>query len=241
MSLIAALIEREFGKKLSLASVSRIMKLLGFSAQKPLYEAWQQDATLVRAWEAEIYPAIRAEAKAKGATIYFGDESGIRSDYHTGTTWAPQGRTPVVQATGRRFSLNMISAVGTQGEFRFMLHEGSVGAKVFVEFLKRLMLNAEKPVFLIVDGHPIHKAAMIKTYVEQSKGMLKLFYLPPYSPHLNPDETVRAHVKRDVSRRLVENKAHMKQLALSVLRRLQKLPILIMSFFRQPECQYILE
>jgi transposase len=103
------------------------------------------------------------------------------------------------------------------------------------------MIGATRPVFVILDGHPIHKAAMIKTYVEQSKGMLKLFYLPPYSPHLNPDETVWAHVKRDVSRRLVENKEHMKQLALSVLRRLQKLPILIMSFFRQPECRYILE
>ncbi len=95
--------------------------------------------------------------------------------------------------------------------------------------------------FVILDGHPIHKAAMIKQYVEQSKGMPKLFYLPPYSPDLNPDETVWAHVKRDVSRRIVENKEHMKQLALSVLRRLQKLPILIMFFFRQPECQYILE
>ena len=100
------------------------------------------------------------------------------------------GQTPVVQATGRRLSLNMISAVSTQGEFRFMLHEGSVGAKVFVEFLKRLMVNAEKPVFLLVDGHPIHKAKMVKSYVEGLDGKLKLFYLPPYSPHLNPDETV---------------------------------------------------
>ena len=82
--------------------------------------------TLVRTWEAEIYPAIRAEAKARGATIYFADESGICSDYHTGTTWAPVGETPVVEVNGRRFSLNMISAVSPQGEFRFMLHNGSV-------------------------------------------------------------------------------------------------------------------
>ena len=93
------------------------MKILGFSAQKPLYQAWQQDPVLVRTWETETYPTIRAEAKRVGATIYFGDESGIRSDYHTGTTWAPQGQTPVVQATGRRFSLNMISAVSTQASF----------------------------------------------------------------------------------------------------------------------------
>ena len=152
LTLVGALIEREFGKKLSLASVSRIMKILGFSAQMPLYQAWQHDATLVRTWEAETYPAIRAEARAVGATIYFADESGIRSDYHTGTTWAPIGETPVVEVTGRRFSLNMISAVSPRGEFRFMLHDGSVNADVFREFLKRLMMGAKQPVFLVVDG-----------------------------------------------------------------------------------------
>lgn len=124
----------------------------------------------------------------------------------------------MVQATGRRFSLNMVSAVGTQGKFRFMLHEGSVGAKVFVEFLKRLMLNAEKLVFLIVDGHPIHKAKMVKSYIESLDGKLKLFYLPPYSPQLNPDETFWAHLKRKVSRQLVESDEEMKRLALRALR-----------------------
>ncbi|MDN0077813.1 IS630 family transposase, partial [Crenobacter sp. SG2303] len=166
LSLIGELIRREFGKKLSLASVSRVMKLLGFSVQKPLYQAWQQDAALVRQWESETYPGIREEAKKAGATIYFADESGIRSDYHTGTTWAPCGQTPVVNVTGRRFSLNMISAVSPRGDFRFMVHEGSVTATVFREFLKRLMIGAEKPVFVIVDGHPIHKAKLVRDYVE---------------------------------------------------------------------------
>ncbi len=238
LSLIAALIEREFGKKLSLATVSRIMKLLGFSAQKPLYQAWQQDATLVRAWEAEIYPAIRAEAKAHGATIYFADESGIRSDYHTGTTWAPIGATPVVAVTGQRFSLNMISAVSPRGDFRFMLHDGSVNAEVFREFLKRLLVGATTPIFLIVDGHSIHKAKLIKEFVKAQNGQLKLFYLPPYSPHLNPDEQVWAHVKRQISRQLVQSKDEMKRLALGALHRIQKLPELVRSFFRQSECQY---
>ncbi len=238
LSLIAELIHREFGKKLSLASVSRIMKLLGFSVQKPLYQAWQQDAALVRQWESETYPQIRAEARAVGATIYFADESGIRSDYHTGTTWAPRGQTPVVGVTGRRFSLNMISAVSPRGEFRFMVHDGSVNATVFVEFLKRLMIGETKPVFVVVDGHPVHRSKPVKTYVESQQGRLKLFYLPPYSPHLNPDEQVWAHVKRQVSKRLVQGKNEMKKLALSALRRIQRLPELVKSFFRQPECQY---
>lgn len=241
LSLIRHLIQRKFEKELSVSSVHRLMKTLGFSAQKPLYQAWQQDPVLVRRWETETYPAIRAEAKRLGAMIYFGDESGIRSDYHTGTTWAPQGQTPVVQATGRRFSLNMISAVSAQGEFRFMLHDGSVGAKVFVEFLKRLMVNAKKPVFLIVDGHPIHKAKMVKNFVDRLDGKLRLFYLPPYSLHLNPDETVWAHVKRRVSRQVVDSADDMKRLALGALRSIQKLPGLVKSFFRQPECHYILD
>jgi len=100
LSLIGEVIKRELGKSLSLPSVSRVMKLLGFSVQKPLYQAWQQDPVLVQQWEAETYPAIKAAAKAEGATIYFADEAGIRSDYHTGTTWAPVGETPVVSVTG---------------------------------------------------------------------------------------------------------------------------------------------
>lgn len=238
LSLIAALIEREFGHRLSLASVSRIMRLLGFSVQKPLYQAWQQDATLVRAWETELYPALRARAQARGATIYFADESGIRSDYHSGTTWAPVGQTPVVTVTGRRFGLNMLSAVSRQGEFRFMLHEGTVTATVFREFLRRLLLGADGPVFLIVDGHPIHKARLVQEFVAAQHGMLELFYLPPYAPHLNPDEQVWAHVKRQVARQLVQSAEDMKRLALGALRRLQKLPALVRSFFHQPECQY---
>ena len=132
----------------------------------------------------------------------------------------------------------MISAVSPRGDFRFMLHDGSVNAQVFKEFLKRLLIGADGPVFLVVDGHPIHKAKLIKEFVAAQDGMLKLFYLPPYSPQLNPDEQVWAHVKRQVSRQLVQSKDEMKRLAISALRRIQKLPELVKSFFRQPECQY---
>jgi transposase len=109
---------------------------------------------------------------------------------------------------------------------------------VFREFLKRLMIGADKPVFVIVDGHPIHKAKLVNAYVESLAGRLKLFYLPPYSPHLNPDEQVWAHVKRQVSRQLVQGKDEMKRLAIGALRRIQRLPELVKSFFRQPECEY---
>lgn len=134
---------------------------------------------LVQTWETETFPAVAAEARRVGATVYFADESGIRSDYHTGTTWALQGQTPVVAVTGRRFSLNMLSAISPRGELRFMLHEGTVTARVFIEFLKRLLVGTKGPVFLVVDGHPSHRAKMVKTFVESTQGRLRLFFLPP--------------------------------------------------------------
>ncbi len=192
--LIGEVIYQQFGKRLTKPSVGRIMRMLGFTPQRPLYRAWQQDPVLVERWQAEAFPRLQAEAKRAGAVIYFADEAGLRSDYHAGTTWAPCGRTPVVKATGRRFGLNVISAVSARGDFRFMVQEGTVTTVVFREFLKRLMVGAKQPIFLVVDGHPIHKAKLVKDYVEQQQGRLKLVYLPPYSPQLNPDEQVSGSV-----------------------------------------------
>jgi len=176
LKLIRDLIKREFDVYLSVTTTHLVMRTLGFSAQKPRYRAWQQDPVLVRTWETETFPAIAKQAKREGASVYFADESGVRSDYHTGTTWAPKGQTPVVVAIGRRFSLNMLSAINPRGELRFMLHEGTVTAGVFLEFLKRLLVGAKGPVFLIVDGHPSHRAKRVKTFVDSTQGQLRLFF-----------------------------------------------------------------
>jgi transposase len=144
------------------------------------------------------YPKIKRAAKKRGATVYWGDESSIRSDYHSGTTWAPKGKTPVITTTGARFSVNMLSAISGTGHMRFMVTGKTCTIPVFIYFLKRLIFKWEKPVFLIVDGHPVRKSKKVKAYVESTKGKLKLFYLPSYSPELNPDETVWSYVKHHV-------------------------------------------
>ncbi|WP_143136260.1 transposase, partial [Burkholderia ubonensis] len=118
------------------------------------------------------------------------------------------------------------------------VHDGTFTATVFRAFLGRLMIGTQRPIFLVLDGHPIHKAKLVQDFVQAQKGRLKPCYLPPYSPHLNPDEQVWTHVKRSVSKRLVQTKDEMKRLAIGALRRIQKLPALVKSFFRQPECQY---
>lgn len=238
LSILRELIRRQFGHTMSLSSVSRVLLLLGITVHKPLYLAWQQDPERVRKWEIEEFPAIKQQARAQGAMVFFVDEAGIRSDYHTGTTWAPVGQTPVVTATGRRFSLNMLSAVSPRGEFRFMMHDGTVTAPVFKIFLPRLMVGATNPVFVVVDGHPVHKSALVRQYVESQAGKLQLFFLPPYLPQFNPVEQVWAHVKRRVSSQFVESKDEMKRLALGALRRIQKLPNLDRSLFGHNECLY---
>jgi transposase len=238
LAIIRELIRREFGVCLSEVSVGRLMKRLGFSAQRPLYRAWQQDGALVERWRAQDYPQIAARSKREKALIFFADESGIRSDHHAGTTWAPVGQTPVVKATGARYGFNMISAINSLGHFRFMTVEGSVNATVFKQFLERLITGMEQKIFLIVDGHPAHRAKLVQRFVEANSERIELFFLPPYAPELNPDELVWAHVKTRIGKKTVETKTQMKAMLQSVLRRLQKLPNIVAAFFHAPTCKY---
>lgn len=118
--------------------------------------------------------------------MYFADEAGIRSDYHAGTTWGAIGKTPVVKTTGARFSLNMISAVTAKGLLRFSTFTGSMTADTFIEFCKRLMKDTHGPVFLIVDGHPVHRSKKVKNFAANCNGGLRLFQQPRYSPGAKP-------------------------------------------------------
>jgi transposase len=222
-----------------LTSIGRLLAQLGLTCQKPLFRAYQQNPSLVEQWLNKEYPRIRAMAKREGAEIFFEDESGVRSDFHSGTTWAPRGKTPVVRVTGQRFSLNMISAISPKGSLRFMVVRGGVGARVFIEFLKRLMQGRRRRVFLIVDGHPSHRSKSARRYVDSLGGKLKLFFLPPYSPELNPDEFVWNDVKNNgVARTLVHDPSDLHRAVLGRLRYLQKRPKIVRSFFQAPDTCY---
>jgi len=216
-----------------------LLKKLGLSPQKPLRRAYQQNAEAVEQWRQETYPQIKRMAKRVGATIFFEDEASVRSDYHSGTTWAPIGQTPVVSSTGARFSVNLISAISAQGALRFMLVQGRFNAAVFVNFLKRLLSDMDQHVFLIVDGHPVHRAAKVKRFVASTNGRLQLFFLPSYSPELNPDELVWNHLKRHrVGKAMIAGPDHLKALVLNHLRSLQKLSAIVRGFFHEPHVRY---
>jgi len=239
--MVRELIWREFKVKMSEVSVGRLLKKLGLSPQRPTHRAIQRDELSVFKWMAEDFVAIRKLAQQHKAEIFFGDESSVRSDYHSGTTWAPVGKTPVVQTTATRHKVNLISAISPRGEMRFMATEENVTAAVFIEFLKRLIHKADRPVFLIVDNHAVHRSREVREFVASTDGKLRLFYLPPYSPELNPDEHVWNYLKNHkIGRQSTSNGTELSRRVTTVMRSLQKLPEKIRSFFMHPWTKYVL-
>jgi len=239
IQLVRWLIYDEWQIKLSRSSVHRLMRQLGLSCQRPLVRAYEQNPERVERWKQEEFPAIRQMAQQAGAEIWFGDESGVRSDYHSGTTWGVRGRTPVVQKTGQRFKFNLLSVINNLGEMRFMLTERRVDNSLYIEFLKRLLQGVDKPIFLILDGHPVHRSRPVKNFAVSTNGKLRLFFLPAYSPELNPDEQVWNEVKnRRVGRLSLRSKEELRQRLKSSLASLQRLPVLIRTFFQLPDTRY---
>lgn len=154
-----------------------------------------------------------------------GDEASIRSDIHSGTTWAPVGETPVVNTAGARFSINLILAVRARGLFRFITFEGRMTAERFIEFRKRLAYRAATPICLILEGHPVHKSQCVKDFATSTEGRLRLFILPPYSPHPNRDECVWNWLKHhNIGKDLVSGPDQFRTLLEGYLRSFQKLP-----------------
>ncbi len=192
---VQALIAREFGIRLAITTVGNYLCRWGFTPQKPAVRAYERNPEAVRRWLEEEYPAIVARAKREGALIWWGDEMGLRSRHVAGRSYSPKGQTPVVAATGKVFGCNMMSAITNRGELAFMLFEGSFNAAVFLEFAERLVQQASQKVFLILDNLNVHKAKVARPWFEENADKIERFFLPSYSPDLNPDEILNQDLK----------------------------------------------
>lgn len=237
---VRELISREFGIDYTEQNIGKVLKLLGFSPQRPVYQARQQNEEKRREWTEKTFPGISRRAAEEGASIFFADEAGCRNDHQSGTTWAPIGETPVVKFTAKRESIGMVSAISMRGKISWMIFEGTMNSARFIEFLRELLQDVKGKIFLIVDNVKYHKSAEVNAWVEQHKGRIELFFLPGYSPDLNPDEWVWKNVKNDHVARIVPDRpGHLYEIAEKALRLLRNTPEKIRSFFSDPHLAYI--
>lgn len=236
---VAELIYNRFGINVAIRTVGDYLKKWGFTAQKPARRAFEQDREAVKKWREKDYPAIEKEAKKQGAQIHWADETGIRSDHHAGRSYAPKGKTPVVNKTGKRFGANVISSITNRGELRFMVFKTRFTAPVFIEFLTRLVRKADRMIFLIVDGHPVHRSAAVRAWVEENSKKIRLFFLPPYAPESNPDEYLNNDLKSNaVGRKAFHDLGGLLGEVRTYLRSTQKRTDIVRSYFRHPDVAY---
>jgi transposase len=236
---VAQLIADRYDIQVSVWTAGRYLKKWGFTPQKPLRRAYERNPVAVKKWLCEEYPAIKRRAKREKGEVLWGDEMGLRSDHQAGTSYGRKGRTPVILGTGQRFRCNMISAISNQGRLAFMVFQQRFTAKVLLDFLRRLVRHAGHKVFLIVDGHPVHKSKKVKHWLEQHASEIELFLLPGYSPELNPDEYLHQDLKSNaLGRQRPRNQTEMIANLRSRLRSTQRTPHKVKNYFQHPDVKY---
>lgn len=236
---VRQLIEERYGLSISVWTAGRYLKRWGFTPQKPLRRAYEQDPQAIQQWLEQDYPAIHRQARKEWAQIHWGDEMGMRSDHQAGRSYGLKGHTPVIPGTGQRFGCNMISAVTNRGRLAFMVFKERFTGTVMIDFLRRLIKQNKQNVFLIVDGHPVHRSRQVKRWIYRNRKRIRLFYLPGYSPHLNPDELLNQDVKTNaLGRQRPKDQPEMIQQVRSYLRSTQRRPQVVKNYFKHKDVQY---
>jgi len=237
---VMQLIERECGVKLHVRSVGKYLARWGFTPQKPIKKAYEQRPEAVQAWLDEQYPEIEKRAKTERAEIHWGDETALVNTDVRGRSYAPAGKTPVTYAVGgTRQKLSMIATVTNQGKTRWMIIDESFNSDKLIEFLEALIKDAGKKVFLILDNLRVHHSKPVKAWVEEHKDKIELFYLPSYSPELNPEERLNADLKHAIGSKVpARTKAKLKTAATEHMTRLEQNPDRVRSYFQDPHVKY---
>lgn len=236
---VVELIEREYGLRLPVRTVGDYLRRWGMTPKKPVKRAYEQCPAAVRKWLDESYPAIAARARAEGAQIHWGDESGIRSDARYGRTYAPKGQRAPAPIPARRVRTQMISTVTNGGQMRFMLFDKAMNSALLIRFMRRLVQDTDHKVFLILDNLRVHHSRPVKKWLREHKQHIEVFYLPSYSPELNPDE----YLNNDLKRRVHSNppaRCHteLKKQTLLALRSIQRRKGHVARYFQHPKVKY---
>jgi transposase len=236
---VRQMILQEFGLRLPIRTVGEYLRRWGLTPQRPVRHAYRQDPEEVRRWLEEEYPALAARAKAEGAEIQWGDESGARSDAARQRGYAPRNEPPEQAVPGYRFRVNMISAITNEGKLRFMLYSGKMNSAVFILFLTRLLAGATRKVILIVDQLQVHDSAAVQAWLRGKEDRLEIVALPRYAPERNPDEYLNNDVKGNLNTDgPAATQDELKGKVRRFLQRVAKLPEHVKAYFEHPKVAY---
>jgi transposase len=236
---VRELIGKKISIKMSIRTVGRYLKRWGYTPQKPVKYAYEREDEKVRKWLEIEYQAIKRRAKKQKADIFWADETTIKAEDVRGRGYAPKGKTPVVKRTKRKENVSMISAITNQGKLMWKLYDGSINSMRFIEFAKQLIKYRKRKAVVIVDGAKTHRSKALKEWLEANKERIEMFYLPPYSPDLNPDEHVNADVKYGVgSKHPKRNKEELRKATEEHMLLLESSPERIRRYFLDPAISY---
>jgi transposase len=236
---VQQVVRQQWGLQLPIRTVGEYLRRWGFTPQKPIRRAYEQNPKAVRQWLVDQYPAIATRAKHEKAEIHWGDETGLSNGYQHGRSYAPRGQTPTVRMCARKESIGLISTVTNQGQMRFMVYRNAMNAAVMKKFLQRLVKDAGRKVFLIVDNLKVHHSKPVKEWLAVHHEQIEVFYLPAYCPELNPDEYLNNDLKSGVyGAEAVRTRPQLTKKAVSHLRSLQKQPQRVQKFFKHPKVAY---
>jgi len=237
---VALLVEQEFGILLPVRTMGEYLKRWGFTPQRPIKRAYEQRPEVVKAWLDEEYPQIAQRAKDEDAEIHWGDETAVVNTDVRGRGYQPKAQTPVAYAVGgTRHKLSMLSTVTNQGKARWMIIDEAFNSDKLIEFLEALIKDAPKKVFLILDNLRVHHSKPVKAWLAEHQAQIEVFYLPSYSPELNPDERLNADLKYALGSRVqLRTKDKLKAATKAHMDMLDKNPERVRSYFQDPRVRY---
>lgn len=230
---IHKIIKQKFGKNISISNLWETLRRWNLTPQKPEKEALQKDPVAVKKWLWEEWPKIREHRRRWQAMLYFLDESGVSLIPVLGKTWAPKGKTPKVKVTGNKGGLCVTSAISPAGRMVFRIEKDTIHAEEHIEFLQQMMRHhPNRKIIVVEDNARPHIAEEVEDFVRENKNRISIYYLPTYSPDLNPDEKVWKYLKNvKLKAHQVRNKKEFKPFVKAKMKSIQMKPRLIKSFF----------
>jgi len=239
---VKALIKQELDIELPISTVGEYLRRWQFTSKKPIKRAYERKDAQTKQWLEVEYPKIKKQAKADNADIWWADETSCVSMPTNLKGYAPKGAKskPVLEHPAKKFRVNMISAITNTGKSMFALYEESINIERFIDFMQKVIdSNNGKKVYLIVDNLRVHHAKLVKTWIEEHKEQIAIFYLPPYSPEFNPDEYLNQDYKRNANKNNIPtNVKELKENTLKHMKALQDNTQKVANFFKHPSVAY---